>query len=1124
MRLCSAKSATALLATIAMGGAGLVAVALAPPADAVGATQNVIVLLRDQHTDKPATQAGMSRRAAAVGADQAPLRQRIGKLGGKTTKTYKTLNAVAATLPSSAVAALQSDPAVAEVVPDLQWKLSAAGEKAVKAAAGTATPAQSICPTDPSKPLLEPEALALTHTDSDNAQTPTARSLGYDGTGVKVGFIADGLDINQPDFIRADGSHVITDYQDFSGDGTNAPTSGGEAFGDASSIAAQGRETYDISTFMNPAHPLPAGCNIRVEGMAPGASMVALKVFSNALLTAPTSTIIQAIDWAVNVDHVDILNESFGSNPYPDNATDPISAFNHDAVDAGVTVIASTGDAGGGNTIGTAATDPWVIGAGASTAEQIYAQQTAYGFQLGNGKYTSNQLSSLSSGGISQTQRVQDLTAPGDLNWSLCSDRTLPSGDPQYDCFDNKGDPSNLEVFGGTSESAPLTSGAAALVVQAYRKTHQGASPTPQQVRQVLDSSADDLGLPADLQGSGLLNSYRAVQLAASLGTATNTGQNLLLDQTQLNGVAGPEGTITKQFKVTNDGVGTQRVSAVLRNVSTQTASQQKTVNLSASAPTHTFVDAIGITRSYVTTTFKVAPGVDRLASTVSWNGPGQIVRLSLLDPQGTFSGYSLPQGTGNFGRVELHSPAPGTWTAIIWTAATSAGYTGPATLTTTSYQAGSAGQVSPSSFSLAAGQSRTLTVTTHSPRTTTAASSLVLTGAFGQTTTASIVTRTVLALQAGRPTTFDGTFTTANGRDFSPAQTKTYLFSVPRGAAGLDFKIKVAGATPNEVVAHLSDPSGEPLSTVVNAAADGTTGTGIEATRANPTPGIWELTLELVNPVLGTQLPENYSGIASLSTTPVFTSGVPNSSNAVISKQNGSTQTITIHNTGPQDQTYFVDPRGTSQQTFPLVATEAASSDQFTASIALPLPSESVPGWLVPTEGSKLVVGASATDPITFDVMPLDSPTALNAPNNPDIESTTGTGATAVHTASPIASALWAAFPSLIGPAPADGSPVGSVSMQATILARTFYGDYTSSTGDPLLATVSTSAPAATPVTVPAGGSATVTLHLKPSGSVGSLQQGTIFVDTLQPFAAAGTSGFADEVASVPFTFRVGA
>src|SRR6185437_7848309 len=103
----------------------------------------------------------------------------------------------------------------------------------------------------------------------------------------------------------------------FSGEGPNAPTPGGEAFGDASSIAAQGRQTYDLSTFVNPAHPLPPGCNIKIRGVAPGASLVGLKVFGEAP-TAPTSRFIQAIDYAVNVAGVDVLNESFGGNPFPD--------------------------------------------------------------------------------------------------------------------------------------------------------------------------------------------------------------------------------------------------------------------------------------------------------------------------------------------------------------------------------------------------------------------------------------------------------------------------------------------------------------------------------------------------------------------------------------------------------------------------------------------------------------------------------------------------------------------------------------------------------------------------------------------------------------------------------------
>ena len=204
------------------------------------------------------------------------------------------------------------------------------------------------------------------------------------GAGVKVGFIADGLDINNPDFIRANGQHVFTDYQDFSGDGLAAVTGGAEAFGDASAIAAQGRQVYDLSSFVNPAHPLPPGCNITVRGMAPGASLVGLKVFGNAN-TAPTSRFIQAIDYAVNVDHVNVLNESFGGNPFPDNGDDPISLADKAAVDAGVTVVSSTGDAGTNGTIGTPSSDPFVISAAGSTMFRSYIQTTNAGAQLSNG-------------------------------------------------------------------------------------------------------------------------------------------------------------------------------------------------------------------------------------------------------------------------------------------------------------------------------------------------------------------------------------------------------------------------------------------------------------------------------------------------------------------------------------------------------------------------------------------------------------------------------------------------------------------------------------------------------------------------------------------------------------------
>ena len=233
-------------------------------------------------------------------------------------------------------------------------------------------------------------------------------------------------------------------------------------------------------------------CDIRIEGVAPGASLVALKVFSNNNIST-TSGFLQAIDYAVDTEHVNVLNESFGSNPFPDvTSLDAVKEFNDMAVAAGVTVVVAAGDAGPFNTIGSPASDPNVISVGASTDFRFYAQTDYAGAdKFAPGGWENDNISSLSSGGF-----TQDGADPGPGGAGRPVLRLLHA---------RRGRVRRLRQLprqglagrgdrGGTSEAAPEVAGAAALVIQAYRKAHGGATPSPAVVKQILLSTATDLG------------------------------------------------------------------------------------------------------------------------------------------------------------------------------------------------------------------------------------------------------------------------------------------------------------------------------------------------------------------------------------------------------------------------------------------------------------------------------------------------------------------------------------------------------------------------------------------------------------------------------------------------------
>ena len=281
-----ARAVIALLAGTTMAGAGAIAAptAFAAPAKPSGPEQHVIVLLRDQHPESPALAGSVARRAAAVRSDQAPLQRSISRLGGSTTHAFTTLNAVAATLPTTSVATLRADPAVADVVPDLVWKAPRpAHESAQAGTSSQAAGSQQVCPSNPAHPLLEPEALQLTHTNSDSPTRTTARSLGYRRRGREGRLHRRRHRRQQP---RLHPRRRQPRLRRLPGllrrRARPRRPAAPRRSATPSSIAAQGRQAYDLSTFVNPAHPLPAGLHDPGRGHGARAPLVGLKVFGNA--------------------------------------------------------------------------------------------------------------------------------------------------------------------------------------------------------------------------------------------------------------------------------------------------------------------------------------------------------------------------------------------------------------------------------------------------------------------------------------------------------------------------------------------------------------------------------------------------------------------------------------------------------------------------------------------------------------------------------------------------------------------------------------------------------------------------------------------------------------------------
>ncbi len=1098
-------------------------------------SDRVIVIMKSQpKVVRPGTRASVTR-SAGIASSQAPLLRELAQVHATHIKTYQLVSAFAATVSRGEAARMRANPAVAKVIPDVLVHGAAPSAPVVaaaKAAPGRVTTSLTphvipgACRTH-GRVLLEPEALQTTNTNSLGHHARTARALGFTGAGVKVAWIADGLDPNDVNFIRPDGKSVFDpavggDYQDFSGDGPGKITGAAEAFIDANSIAGQGIHVYDANHYS--AQPDPSACNMRVEGMAPGASLVGLDVFGSFEFTLD-SNFLEAINYAVQVDHVNVLNESFGSNPFPDTASlNTFKQFDDAAIAAGTTVVVSSGDASPTNTIGSPASDPKVIDTAGSTTFRFYAQTNyAAARYFATTGWLSDNISSLSSGGFDELGRTVSLAAPGDLGWASCSTNVAI----YTECTSFTGAPFPIEESGGTSESSPLTAGAAALVIQAYRSTHGGASPAPALVKRILTSTASDLGGPATEQGAGLVNSYKAVLAAESVHTADGSpapvGNSLLLSRNSLSAVGAPGAGRSWPVRVTNTGASGQLVRVHGRTFGRDEHVQRGKVTLKDGTSPQ-FINYSGLPNNYGVFHFSVSPGANRLSASIAYpgnpaNGNNQRIRLILVDPRGRFAGHSLPQGVGNFGNIDVRQPAAGVWTGVAFgiTAAHN-GTNGTIPWRVATQRFVGFGTVSPHQFFLHPGESRTIRVSAALPaRPGDSAGSIVLTSSRGgfdstlgrESNSIPVTLRSMVEPAHGGA--FSGVLTGGNGRPSGgpngEGQIAYYEFRVGPGHSSITANVSLTNDVGDVVGSYLVAPDGTALGFGQNS-LNGTNSLSLTAYTLNPVPGRWTLVVDFAEPVVGDEISQPFTGNIKLDAVKVHATGLPHSTATKLAAGQPVTVPVTITNTGAAPEAFFVDARLNHRTGLALTS--------FTGStFTLPL-ATGEPQWLVPTQTSSVRTTAKATLPVVFDWGADQGDPDLFAP--PGAGNTTSASFTpAGGTAQP---GFWFSAPAEIGPFP-GGAKAGKVTTSMTVITRAFDPAVTSGTGDLWLASTNPSV-SFSPVVINPGQSAVIHVTITPSGSSGTVVSGKLYVDdfvsAVPPFSQ--TTG--DELAALSYTYTI--
>jgi hypothetical protein len=888
-------------------------------ARSAGQQERMVVVFDNQLKNLPANRSHRHARAAAAASMQAPLVAQLKQVGATHITTLSLLNAVAASMPAAEARALRHAQGVMKVVPDGTIIIGDANSKTRTVAASRvrksafrarARDGQRLCNKNPNKPLVEPEALRSIHA---NQASKIAT-----GQGVIIGNVDANTLAGNPNMIRPDGTHVIIDAKN-----PNENVFSDEFNGDVSTMAAQGTVTYTYASQL-PFANIPATCTFKIVGDATGASILQTGAFSDTnskgQIVAPESQVIAGLQNAVS-DGVNVVSESYGFGALPGATDDLLEPTNDAMVAAGVVVVESAGDSGSSGTVEAPADDPNVIDAAGSNDLRLLAQADGYT----NGWLNDN-MTTLSSGGTTPLGDVVDLVAPGYLALAAAGAGQVP--------------PLPTEAFGGTSQSAPFISGAAADVIQAYRDSHGGTSPTPAMVKQILTSTATDMGAEADQQGAGLLNIDAAVQAARQMpGTtvAQSNAPELVDTPTQLD-VQGDGGSIVHQsVTLYNASSSPERVFGTYRELGGETPfGAPVTENVSAPAAGSP-LPAQGATAA-APITFNVRPGTDVLDADMRWpdptNSDDNILTFILTDPAGRLAQLSYDYGASNGNNASpdiqhstVEHPMPGKWTAqIVW--ANGRGHVQTAPDTPGTYTGTVTFQASGQNFAefpasapvtIAPRSSVSVPLSIAMPRDPgDAPESVQFTGPNGLESSVPIARRTLIP-------SFGGVFSTSLTSSVSrgAGQIKTFYVNVPAGMRDLDVSFFAPDhAADDPVYYYLFSPadlnpaiteSGNVQVSAVDTTPTPDNPTGNASLIApDPQPGLWEIDVMQGATTDGTVFSNNVTGVLRYNQlAPVTESGLPTSASTTVATGASVPISVQVKNTTNHVGLFVLQPTG---------------------------------------------------------------------------------------------------------------------------------------------------------------------------------------------------------------------